>query len=228
MILTVGATKGGVGKTTLALNLAIARTLEGRSVWLVDGDRQATAMTALSNRGDLHPDRPMVAVAHYPDGKDMRTQLLHQRDRFDDIVIDVGGRDSTALRAALTLTDVLILPFLPRSFDVWALNDIMALIEETRAVRGDFRVLAVLNQADPHGGDNLEARETVQGIPGLELCDATIGRRKSFANAAGEGLSVLEAVSRDSKACSELKYLRDMIFQSETVESAIETVPETV
>ena len=40
MIVTVGNTKGGVGKTTIAVNLAIARALAGRDVWLIDGDRQ--------------------------------------------------------------------------------------------------------------------------------------------------------------------------------------------
>ena len=43
MIITIGNTKGGVGKTTLALNIAIAQTLNGRDVWLIDGDRQGTA-----------------------------------------------------------------------------------------------------------------------------------------------------------------------------------------
>ena len=47
MIVTVGNTKGGVGKTTVALNLAIARAKSGRSVWLVDGDRQGTAQAAI-------------------------------------------------------------------------------------------------------------------------------------------------------------------------------------
>ena len=42
MIVTVGATKGGVGKTTVALNLSIGRVLAGRDVWLIDGDRQGT------------------------------------------------------------------------------------------------------------------------------------------------------------------------------------------
>lgn len=49
--------------------------------------------------------------------------------KFDDIIIDAGGRDSTALRAALVLSDVLLVPFQPRSYDVWALNDIAALID---------------------------------------------------------------------------------------------------
>ena len=50
MIITIGNTKGGVGKTTLAVNLAIARALAGRDVWLIDGDRQGTAQTAISIR----------------------------------------------------------------------------------------------------------------------------------------------------------------------------------
>lgn len=52
MILTVGNTKGGVGKTTLAVNLAIARALAGRDVWLIDGDRQGTAQSAIGIRAE--------------------------------------------------------------------------------------------------------------------------------------------------------------------------------
>ena len=49
MIITVGNTKGGVGKTMLAVNLAIARALAGRDVWLIDGDRQGTAQTGVAS-----------------------------------------------------------------------------------------------------------------------------------------------------------------------------------
>ena len=50
MIITVGNTKGGVGKTTLAVQIAIARALAGRDVWLIDGDRQGTAAAAIAAR----------------------------------------------------------------------------------------------------------------------------------------------------------------------------------
>ena len=50
MIITVGNTKGGVGKTTIALNLAIALKLDGHDVWLVDADRQKTAQIAIDVR----------------------------------------------------------------------------------------------------------------------------------------------------------------------------------
>ena len=142
MILTVGNTKGGVGKTTLALNIAIARAIAGRDVWLIDGDRQGTAQTAIALRADAGRE-PAIACAQYADGSALRAQLQHQSKKFEDIIIDAGGRDSTALRAALVLSDVLLVPFAPRSLDVWALADICALIDEARSVRDGLRAYLI-------------------------------------------------------------------------------------
>lgn len=132
MIVTVGNTKGGVGKTTLAVNLAIARALQGRDVWLVDGDRQGTAQMAISIRAEAGI-QPGIACATYLDGPTLRAQVKQQAAKFDDIIIDAGGRDSSALRAALVLSDVLLVPFQPRSYDVWALNHIAVLVDEARS-----------------------------------------------------------------------------------------------
>ena len=57
----MGSTKGGVGKTALALNLAIARALAGRDVWLIDCDRQGTAQTAVTIRAENGCCQPTVA-----------------------------------------------------------------------------------------------------------------------------------------------------------------------
>ena len=116
MIITVGNTKGGVGKTTLAVNLAIARALTGRDVWLIDGDRQGTAQAAISIRAEAG-HTPGIACATYPDGPTLRAQVQQQASKFDEVIIDAGGRDSTALRAALVLSDVLLVPFQPRSYE---------------------------------------------------------------------------------------------------------------
>jgi chromosome partitioning protein len=214
MIITVGNTKGGVGKTTIAVNLAIARALVGRDVWLIDGDRQGTAQMAISIRADSG-HTPGIACATYPDGPTLRSQVQQQSAKFDDIVIDAGGRDSTALRAALVLTDVLLVPFQPRSYDVWALNDIAALVDEARSVRDNLRAFAILNCADPGdiSTDNTEAAEAVADIPQFQYLSAPIRRRKSFANAAGQGLSVLEIKPGDKKAKNELNTLIEMLFQ---------------
>lgn len=211
MIVTVGNTKGGVGKTTLALNLAVARAIVGSDVWLIDGDRQQTAATAVSVRSESGR-LPAIACAGYSEGPMLRSQVLQQKSKFTDIVIDVGGRDSTALRAALMVTDVLIVPFQPRSYDVWALGDIAELVKEANSVRDGLKVYAMLNCADPAGSDNREAAGAVENFPELEYLDAPIHRRKAYANAAGQGLGVQELSPADQKASHELAQLVKRIY----------------
>ena len=212
MIVTVGNTKGGVGKTTLAVQLALVRTLAGRDVLLVDGDRQGSAQTSMATRAEANR-KPGLACVQYPEGRVLRDQVRHQAGKYDDVVIDAGGRDSTSLRAALVLSDVLLVPFLPRSVDVWALADIAALVEEARGVRDGLRACAVLNAADPGAsGDNVEAAAALADYPLLGLLGAPIRRRKAFANAVGLGLSVEEMTPRDPNACEELMQLTCNVF----------------
>ena len=78
MILTVGNTKGGVGKTTLAVQLAVMRAQQGREVWLIDGDRQGTAASAIAVRAEQNRG-PGIACAQYPDGPVLRTHVQQQR-----------------------------------------------------------------------------------------------------------------------------------------------------
>jgi len=211
MIVTVGNTKGGVGKTTLALNFAVARALQGGDVWLIDGDRQGTAQTAITVRAEAGKV-PSIACANYPDGSTLRAQVLQMGPKFEDVVIDAGGRDSSALRAALILSDVLVVPFAPRSLDVWALNDISSLIKEARAVRDGLRVIAMLNNADPKGRDNEDAAAAVSDFPELEYVATPIRRRKPIANAAGLGMSILEYTPKDAKGIEEMSALVQAVF----------------
>lgn len=213
MIVTVGSTKGGVGKTTIAVNLAIARALAGRDVWLIDGDRQSSAQTAIRIRAEAG-HVPGIACATYPDGSILRAQVQQQVTKFEDIIIDAGGRDSTALRAALLLSDILLVPFQPRSYDVWALDDMAALIEDARGVRDGLRCFAVLNCADPgaRSTDNTEAATAVSNMPQFAYLPTPLRRRKAFANAAGAGLSVLELKPQDAKASAELNALVSILF----------------
>lgn len=214
MIVTVGNTKGGVGKTTLALNLAVARALGKRDVLLVDGDRQGTAQAAIAIRAEAG-HQPGLACAQYHDGPTLRTQVQQQAPKYDDVVIDAGGRDSTSLRAALVLSDVLLVPFQPRSYDVWALADIAHLVDEARSIRDGLRAYAVLNFADPgeNSSDNQEAAAAVADHQQFAYLPTPIRRRKAFANAAGQGLSVLEGNPRDPKACDELNALFKVLFK---------------
>lgn len=207
MILVVGHTKGGVGKTTVAVNIAIAFAMSGRSVHLVDADSQGTAAMAAAVREDagLAPPLPCSAC---PDGSALRAHVEGLAGGFDDVVIDAGGRDSAALRASLLLADVLLAPFQPRSFDVWALQDVAALVADAEQRRPGLRAFAFLNGADAAGGqDNEDAAASVSEAPPLSLLDASLSRRKAFSNAAGSGRCVHELRPKDPKANAELAAL---------------------
>jgi len=210
MILVVGNTKGGVGKTTLAVNLAVARALSGRDLLLVDGDEQGTALTFTQLRTEGLGEAGYTAVALT--GAALRSQVRQLAPKYDDIIIDVGGRDTGSLRAALTVADTLLVPVQPRSFDVWALDQVATLVAEAREINEGLRAVAILNGADSQGGDNEAALQMIGDIEGIEVLSTSIVRRKAFPNAAAEGRGVLEQSPRDAKAIDELTALIGAIF----------------
>lgn len=204
MILAVANVKGGVGKTTLAINLAIAFSRQGREVLLVDGDEQATAMEFTELRTSYKAGSPgYTAVALQ--GSAIRTQVRQLAPKYADTVIDVGGRDTGSLRAALTVADLVLIPVKPRSFDLWGVDQTAELVREAQEVNELLRAVVVLNEADSQGKDNEAALESLQDVEGLELAPMMIVRRKAFPNAAALGLSVLE--HDDVKAQGELSQL---------------------
>jgi chromosome partitioning protein len=212
VILAVVNTKGGVGKTTLAVNIAIARAIAGRDVLLVDGDEQGTAADFTQLRANKTTAADYTAMRLR--GREVRTEVLKLRGKFDDIVIDVGGRDNEALRAALTTADTVLIPILPSSFDVWALDQIAALVGEAKGINEKLRALAVLNAADPVGKDNDEAQSVLQDMDGIETLPGLIVRRKAFRNAAAQGRGVLDMVPADPKAIEEMSALVAAVFDA--------------
>jgi chromosome partitioning protein len=196
MILAIGNVKGGVGKTTLAVNLTI------------DGDEQGTALAFTEIRTQTKAGEPgYTAVALH--GAALRTQARQLAPKYADIVIDVGGRDTGSLRAALTIADVVLVPVKPRSFDLWGVDQTAALITEARVINERLRAVSVLNEADAQGKDNDAAIAALRDVGGLDHAPVLIVRRKAFPNAAAAGLSVLEY--HDAKASEELQHLIDFL-----------------
>ena len=212
MIVTIGGIKGGSGKTTVATNLAVMRS-KVKDLLLIDADDQETAtdFTILRNS-------EQESGAGYTNirlsGSAVRTETKRLKDKYEEILIDTGGRDTASQRAALSVADVLLVPFVPRSFDVWTLEKVSELVGEMRTANPQLRAYAFINRADPAGRDNDEAASIIQDTAELEFIDCPLGSRKAFSNAAALGLGVVESKPIDSKAVGEIEALYKYLFDT--------------
>ena len=210
MIVTIGGIKGGSGKTTVATNLAVMRS-KVKDLLLIDADDQETAsdFTILRN-SEQESGAGYTSIRL--SGSAVRTETKRLKDKYEDILIDTGGRDTASQRAALSVTDVLLVPFVPRSFDVWTLEKVSELVGEMRTANPQLKAYAFINRADPAGRDNEEAASIIQDTAELEFIDCPLGSRKAFSNAAAKGLGVVESKPIDSKAVGEIETLYKYLF----------------
>lgn len=212
MIITVGGIKGGSGKTTVATNLAVYLSNQGGDVLLVDADEQETATDFTAWREETK-EGDIGYTAVKLTGDQVRTQVAKLKDKYQYIVIDTGGRDTTSQRAALFSSDVYLLPFNPRSFDVWTIGKVEKLIQEIRSVKPtELKVFSFINRADARGVDNEDAGELLASSEAITFLDLSLGNRKAFSAAASKGLAVTELNPSDEKATNEVKALFDYVL----------------
>ncbi|GAB4020635.1 AAA family ATPase [Spirosoma migulaei] len=210
MIYTVGGVKGGCGKSTVATNLAIYLAQQGRDVLLIDADDQETAYDFTTLREEREGTQASYAVMKQT-GSSIRREVPKFKARFQDIVIDTGGRDTDSQRASLTISDVYLVPFVPRSFDIWTLERVDKLIDEARTVNENLKAFVFLNRADARGDENSDAAEMLSESKQVIFIDAPLGYRKAFSTAAASGLGVVELKAADDKAAVEFRHLMKKI-----------------
>lgn len=207
MIFTVGGIKGGTGKTTVSTNLAVWLSQRGSDVLLVDADEQESASDFTAWREETTKGKLGYTLVQL-NGPTVRRQIEQLRPKYDHIVIDTGGRDTASQRAALFVSDVYLIPFAPRSYEIWTLSKVQALLSEIQGSRSaPLQVYSFLNKADTRGADNNEATEVLRDNEELNFVDYAVINRKAFATAASKGLSVFEMVPTDEKAVTEVEAL---------------------
>lgn len=209
-ILVVGSTKGGAGKSTLALNIVVARAAQGKEVLLIDGDEQRTSTTFTNLRTKQLGSAGYNAVCIY--GEALETQTSPMAAKHDDTIIDVGGRETESLRAALSVADTLLIPVQPRGVDIWALRQMQKIIKSALRFNPRLKVFAVLNMADPNSRDNEEAIEAIKGMPEITMLSNTVVRRKAFSTAVATARAVTELLPKDQKAIDELNALMEAVY----------------
>ena len=210
MIVVVGGIKGGTGKSTVSTNLTVLRSSLGKRVLLVDADDQQSSCIWSLQRQSENIETPWVTIPLKD--KAVKTEILKIKHNFDDVIVDVGATNTIGQRAAILIADFYLIPFQPRSLDVWTVPLIRQLSNEASSLNEKLKTLVFINRGDSIGSDNAEAMEILKNQEGLECLNFTIGNRKSFANASSVGLGVTELKLQDRKAISEIWQLHDSVW----------------
>lgn len=217
MVVLVGGEKGGTGKTTLATNVAALRSNAGRDVLLVDTDKQGSASDWAAVREDIEGVPRISCVQVF--GKQVTSQVQDLDARYDDLIVDAGGRDSVELRSAMVVADRFYVPLQASQFDVWTIERMDELVEQAQAINPSLGAQVFINRASPHPQvrEAEEAEEILNEFEHLIFSEVVIHDRIAFRRAASGGIAVTEADSPDPKACREVQKLYDAIFeQTET------------
>lgn len=213
-IVLFGGEKGGTGKTTLATNIAAMLAQGGRDVLLLDTDRQgsASAWATVREEDNIEPRVPCLQKF----GKGLAAQVRDLAGRYDDIVIDAGGRDSMELRYALGVADRAYIPVQPFQFDIWTIRQMDSLVEMAQGYNETLEAYVILNRIAPNPAikEGQEAREFLaqEDFEHLALAESIIHDRIAFRKAARGGISVIEW-GDDPKAIQEVNGLFSEIFR---------------
>lgn len=213
MIIGVLNQKGGVGKTTIAVNLASALALHGSRVLLVDADPQASAQTWSSAR-QIEPLFTVVGMAKPTLHKD----LPDLASRYDFVLIDGAPRVNDLGRAAILASDLVLVPVQPSPYDVWATAETVSLIKEARQYKEALQAVFLINRRIPNTAVGRDVRDALAEFE-FPILQTTIGQRVIFAESANLGLSVFEA-DRESTAASEMRQLCDELADQFVKEAA--------
>lgn len=221
MIIVIGGEKGGTGKTTIATNLAVMRARAGRDVLFVDTDIQGTGSFWCGTRDEasLLPRIPSVQKF----GNDIKKDIRDLAPRYQDIILDVGGRESKELRAAIAVADISIFPIRPSQFDLWTLAKINSHIDSAKDFNENIKAYILLNAASTHpslsSSDSEDTEEyiksDIQEFEFIKLAKSVIRERRIFRKAAITGESVIEYKPFDLKAIEEMNNLYKEIFGNE-------------
>ncbi len=199
-IITIAQQKGGAGKTTVAVHLAIAWSQHGKRVAIVDIDPQGSLTQWHKIREQRYGEGYTGVTFAALSGWRVGSEVARLRRNHDIIIIDSPPHTETEARTAIRAADFIIVPMQPSPTDLWATQATIDL-----AMAENIPVRIILNRVSAH---SKLAQTITQDLQ--HLAKSTLGNRVSFASSLMEGRCVTETMP-GSAAALEIKCLAEEI-----------------
>ena len=198
--------KGGVGKTTLAVNLAASFSRDGSRVLLIDADPQGSALDwAAAREGE-----PLFSVVGFP-RPTVHKDIAQLGQGYDHIVIDGPPRVTDLARSAIMAADVVLIPVQPSPYDIWAADEVVKLIEEARVYKDALKAAFVVNRKIVNTAIGRDVGDALAAYPVPALA-ASVTQRVVFAEAVARGQAVHE-IDAEGPAAAEIEAVRKELME---------------
>ena len=204
IVLAIVGQKGGTGKTTTAIGLAVAAAEAGQTAVIIELDPQANAANWRDRRETENP-----AVVSVPPSRLRQALEAAASHAADFVVIDTPGKSDSAAIEAARVADLVLVPLGPHIFHLETLPGLRDLLR----VAGDRPAMVILNALHPQATRQAEeAKRMIGDLFGFPVCPLHLSRLDIYAESQTTGSTPLEQ-EPGSKAAFELKRLHRFICE---------------
>ena len=186
MIFGVLNQKGGVGKTTLSVNLAACLARTGARVLLIDADPQGSALDWAAAR----QSEPLFSVVGFPRAT-IHKEIAQLGQGYEHIIIDGPPRVTDLARSAIMASEIVVSPVQPSPYDIWAAEEVVKLITEARVYKENIKSVFVVNRKITNTAIGRDVRDALAAYP-VHVLNASVAQRVVFAEAAAQGQAIFE------------------------------------
>ena len=207
MKIAITSLKGGVGKTTIATNLAVSFAQKGKSVCIIDTDSEQESSIIWSEQ---RPDTLAGVTVLRVGEKNLIREVNQHAKNYDVVILDGSPQLSELANATMLASDVVIVPISPSAFDFWSLDKFLNRFRQAQQMKEDLELYILLNKFNETQNIGKELSESLRTeFPDIRRLNSTIAERVAYKETSSQGMSVTEY--KDKKAKEEIENLREEI-----------------